>query len=136
MVIGWPEGKGVLGGRCPECGGQVELHYKDKITAEWWCRECGLVLTHSGYRNLDNTELRKIIADVFNELEASRGVSEIKLQPFVQVCDALSRALYNRPIRSLSLRDLEAMGLETYCGLVKRRPTTGYTVHDVNSGKR
>lgn len=131
----WPEGKGVLGGRCPECGDQVMLHWKDKVTAEWYCMGCGLILQHAGYRKLDNSELRKIILETFNELE-SKGIKDIKLQAFLRVCDALSRALYNRPIRSLSLSDLSAMGLETYCGLVKRRKSTGYTVHNVNNGRK
>ena len=131
----WPAGKGTLGGRCPECGDQVILHWKDKITAEYYCMGCGLILTHAGYKKLDNAELRKIIVETFNELE-SKGIKDIKLQAFLHVCDALSRALYDRPIRSLELRDLEAMGLETYCGLVKRRKTTGYTVYDSNKGRR
>ena len=131
----WPEGKGVLGGTCPECSGQVMLHWKDKINAEYYCMECGLILRHAGYKQIDNAELRKIIGEVFNELE-SKGTETIRLQPFVQVCDALSRALYDRPIRSLSLSDLSAMGLETYCGLVKRRKSTGYTVHNVNNGRK
>lgn len=120
MASVWPAGKGTLGGRCPECSGQVMLHWKDKVSAEYYCMECGLILQHAGYKQLDNAELRKIILETFNELE-SKGIKNIKLQAFLRVCDALSRALYNRPIRSLSLSDLSAMGLETYCGIVKRR---------------
>lgn len=135
MSTVWPEGKGVLGGRCPECNDQVMLHWKDKVTAEWYCMGCGLILQHAGYRKLDNAELRKVILETFNELE-SHGVKDVKLQAFLRVCDALSRALYDRPIRSLELRDLEAMGLETYCGLVKRRKSPGYTVHDINNGRK
>lgn len=131
----WPNGKGTLGGRCPECGDQVMLHWKDKIAAEYYCMGCGLILQHAGYRKLDNSELRKILLETFNELEA-KGIKDIKLQAFLRVCDALSRALYDRPIRSLELRDLEAMGLETYCGLVKRRKIPGYTVHDSNTGRK
>ena len=132
MVIGWPAGKGVLGGTCPECGGQIELHYKDKVNAEYWCRECGMVMRHAGYRNLDKTELRNVITEVFNELERN-NITSVKLQPFVQVCDALSRSLYDRPIRSLTLGDLEAMGLESYCGVVKRRAKQEY---DTSTQKR
>lgn len=134
MSTVWPRGKGVLGGRCPECGDRVMLHWKDKVNAEYYCMGCGMILRHAGYRKLDNVELRKILLEVFNELEG-KGVKEIKLQAFLRVCDALSLTLYDRPIRSLELRDLEAMGLETYCGLVKRRKTRDF-VHDVNNGKR
>ena len=135
MVIGWKYGQGILGGRCPECGDTVMLHWKDKVTAEYYCMGCGLILQHAGYRKLDNSELRKILLETFNELEA-KGIKDIKLQAFLRVCDALSRALYDRPIRSLELRDLEAMGLETYCGLVKRRKNAGYSVHDINNGRK
>ena len=131
----WPKGKGVLGGRCPECNDQIMLHWKDKITAEYYCMGCGLVLQHAGYKKLDNTELRKVILEVFNDLE-SKGVTNIKLQAFLRVCDALSRALYDRPIRSLELRDLEAMGLETYCGLVKRRKVQSYCISDTSKGRK
>lgn len=94
-----------------------------------------MVLKHAGYRNLDNTELRNVITSVFDELEA-KGIDKIKLQPFVQVCDSLSRALYNRPLRTLSLRDLEAMGLETSCGLVKRRTKPDYTIYGSSKRKK
>lgn len=131
----WPQGKGTLGGRCPECGDQVMLHWKDKVSAEYYCMGCGLILKHAGYQKLDNAELRKIILEVFNELEA-KGIKEVKLQAFLRVCDALSQALYDRPIRSLELRDLEAMGLETYCGLVKRRKVQSYCVSESSKGRK
>lgn len=133
MSVVWPNGKGVLGGTCPECGGQIMLHWKDKVSAEYYCMECGMILQHAGYRQVDNVELRKIIAEVFKELEA-KGNGTIKLQPFVHVCDALSRALYGRPIRTISLGDLDALGLETYCGQVYRKKTQHYSVHDVSKG--
>ena len=135
MSTVWPEGKGTLGGTCPECGGQVMLHWKDKVSAEYYCMECGMILQHAGYRQVDNAELRKIIGEVFNELE-SKGTETIRLQPFVHVCDALSRALYDRPIRTITLRDLESLGLETYCGLVKRRTVQHYSVHDSSKGRK
>ena len=134
MSTVWPEGKGVLGGTCPECGGQVILHWKDKVSAEYYCMECGMVLQHAGYRQVDNAELRKIILETFNELE-SKGIKNIKLQAFLRVCDALSRALYDRPIRTLSISDLSSMGLETYCGLVKRKKVQSYCVSESNKGR-
>lgn len=120
MASVWPRGKGTLGGRCPECGDQIMLHWRDKVSAEYYCMGCGLVLQHAGYKHLDNIELRKILIDVFNELEA-RGVKAVKLQAFILVCDAMSKALYDKPVRTISLRDLEAMGLETFCGIVRRK---------------
>ena len=130
----WPAGKGTLGGRCPECSGQIMLHWKDKVSAEYYCMECGLILQHAGYKQLDNAELRKIILETFNELE-SKGIKNIKLQAFLRVCDALSRALYDRPIRTLSISDLSSMGLETYCGLVKRKKVQSYCVSESNKGR-
>lgn len=121
MASTWPVGKGPLGGTCPECNGQVMLHWRDKVQAEYICLECGLVLRHAGYRrDGDRTEMRQIIADVFDELERN-GIKTVRLHPFICACNSLSRLLYNRPINTLSLKDLDAMGLETYCGIVTRK---------------
>jgi len=126
MTTVWRDGRGPKRGSCPECHrGRMTLVWRDKISAEYFCDHCGLVLKHGGYRSTakqstEHTELESIVVAVFEELE-KRKVPSIALQPFVRTVDAIWRSLYDHPLDSLTLEFLDHCGLEVYLDKVYKK---------------
>ena len=120
MAVKYTNRNGPLGGRCPECDGRLRLYWKGKVTAEWECASCGLVLSHAGYRGPQEDVLETIVRDVFDELEA-RGILRVRLQPFLRVVSAASHQIAEIGVERVTLRQLEKWGLEVELGFIKRR---------------
>ena len=69
MVV-WPENKGPLAGRCPECKvGKLVLWYGDRIYRVYKCVNCGMIFDRRGLVDIvENNDVRRIVDRVYNEL--------------------------------------------------------------------
>ncbi len=82
MVV-WPENKGPLAGRCPECKvGKLVLWYGDRIYRVYKCVNCGMIFDRKGLVDVvENNEVKKIVDRVFGEL----GLESVDLRAFMIV---------------------------------------------------
>lgn len=120
MPVKYPMGRERPRGRCRECGGQVVLRWRDKLTGEYFCKACGLVSSVAGtYPTSPSAESRLVIDQCYAELVKTHG-RRLSLHGLVATADVVMMRRYNQHVR-VTQNLLETWGYEVVCGLIERK---------------
>lgn len=118
MVV-WPENKGPLAGKCPECRvGNVVLWYSDRIFRVYKCVECGMIFDRKGYvKKVDRGVAKRVVDEVFEEL----GLEVVSQRAFVETVDRVCCEKYGGGLPVIDRGEFEKWGYLVRDGLIRRR---------------
>lgn len=115
----WPENKGPLAGKCPECrDGDLVLWYSDRIYRVYKCVKCGMMHDRRGYvKKVSRQEMREVVDKVFGEL----GMSAVSKRAFIETVDKVCYEELGGRIPVILRGDFERWGYVVDGGIIRRR---------------
>ena len=118
MVV-WPENRGPLAGKCPECKvGTLVLWYGDRIYRVYKCLNCGMIHEKRGVEvKVGNSDVRKIVDKVFTEL----GLSVVDKRAFMVVVDRVCYDELKGRIPAITRAEFKSWGYDVTDSQISRR---------------
>lgn len=106
-------------GKCPACGGQIFIHWKCRVAAEYYCVSCGAVYpNYAGRRSvLAKPELQMVVDSVFREI----GEDSVDLRAFFILVDKVSLKVLNNRVPTVKRADLISWGYEIQGSRIYRK---------------